>query len=78
MGYHSLKPGIGPSVLPYDLSQLAEGAKSLDPYLQEGDYIHLDVMDGNFVRAITFGASLIEVVRKLRSGPILESINFDL
>ncbi len=77
MGYHSLKPGIGPSVLTFDLSRLAEGVKPLEPHLQEGDYIHLDVMDGNFVRPITFGAELIKV-RKLRSNPILESSNFDL
>ncbi len=65
MPYHSLKPAIGPSLLTFDLSRLSEEVnEKVTPFLQEGDYVHLDVMDGNFVRAITFGALTTKVVER--------------
>ncbi len=74
MPYHSLKPAIGPSVLSFDLSRLTEEVNErVTPFLQEGDYVHLDVMDGNFVNTITFGALATKVIeRKLHSSPISE------
>ena len=34
------------------------------------DYIHLDIMDGNFVESISFGDPIIKAVRSLTSIPI--------
>lgn len=52
---------IAPSVLSADFSKIGEEIKNIT--LDGADVIHLDVMDGVFVKNITFGPKLIKDVR---------------
>lgn len=56
---------IAPSVLSADFSKIGEEIKNITEC--GADIIHLDVMDGVFVKNITFGPKFIKDVRKFSS-----------
>lgn len=59
---------IAPSILSADFAAMGDAVRKLKA--QGADWVHFDVMDGNFVPNITFGPGMCQAIRPLTDLPI--------
>jgi Pentose-5-phosphate-3-epimerase len=62
---------IAPSIVSADLARLAQQVRECEE--AGAEYIHIDVMDGRFVPAITIGWPVVEAIRR-STGLVLDEI----
>lgn len=59
---------VAPSILAADFMNLSKDLETVNS--SDGDYFHVDIMDGVFVPSISFGQSIVSQVKKIAKKPL--------